>query len=166
MFWPICPLAFFRCFILNSVPLKLNISKEERLAVKSLQSDESIAVLPADKSNATVVMDKVEYSNKLADQIGNGGYCKIKKDSILKMERKLSKILSKNKDHIPQTKYRQLTQYDNKLPHIYGLPKIHKDGIPLRSIVSNRGSPYHPLSCFLVVIVSPLIEKSSSCQKL
>ena len=78
----------------------------------------------------------VEYSNKLVDLIGNGGYCKVKKDSTLKTERKLSQILGKNKDLIPQTKYRQLIQHYSKLPHIYGLPKIHKDGIPLRSMIS------------------------------
>ena len=43
---------------------KLNISKEERLALKSLQSDENIIILLADKGDATVVMDKVEYSKK------------------------------------------------------------------------------------------------------
>ena len=93
----------------------------ERQALKSLQDDNSIIILPADKGNATMVMDRVEYSNKLADLIGNGGYCKEKKDPTLKMERKLSQILGKNKDLIPQTKYRQLIQHYSKLPHIYGL---------------------------------------------
>ena len=54
-------------------------------------------------------MDSVEYSNKLADLIGNDSYCKEKKDLNLKTERKLSQILSKNKDLIPQIKYRRLT---------------------------------------------------------
>ena len=101
-------------------------------------------------------MDRVEYSNNLADLIGNGGYCKIKKDPTLRTERKLSQILGK------QTKYRQLIQHYSKLPHIYGLQKIHKDGIPLRPIASNRGSACHPLSRFLVAIISPLTGKSSS----
>ena len=51
-------------------------------------------------------MDRVKYSNKLADLISNGGYCKLKKDSTLKTEMKLLQILRKNKDLIPQTKYR------------------------------------------------------------
>ena len=117
-------------------PLKPNISKTERQALKSLQDDDSIIILPADKGNATVVMDRLEYSNKLADLIGNGGYSKVKKDPTLKTERKLSRILSKNKDLIPQTKYRLLIQYYSKLPHIYGLLKINKNSISLRPIVS------------------------------
>ena len=145
----------------KSKPPKPNISKTERQALKSLQDDNSIIILPADKGNATVVMDREEYSNKLADLIGYGGYCKVKKDPTLKTENKLSQILGKNKDLIPQTKYRQLIQHYSKLPHIYGLPKIHKNGIPLRPIVRNRGS----LSCFLVEIINPLTGKSSSYVK-
>ena len=149
----------------KSKPSKPNISKTERQALKSLQDDNSVIILPVDKGNATVVMDRVEYSNKLADLIGNGRYCKVKKDPTLKTERKLSQILGKNKDLTPQTKYRQLIQHYSKLPHIYGLPKIHKDGIPLRPSVSNRGSACHPLSRFLVEIISPLTAKSSSYVK-
>ena len=121
----------------NSKPPKPNISKMERQAIKSLQDENSTLILPADKVNATMVMDRVECPNKMADLIGNGGYCKVKKDPTLKIERKLSQILGKNKDLIPQTKYKQLIQHYSKLPHIYGLPKINKDGIPLRPIVSN-----------------------------
>ena len=60
----------------KSKPPKPNISKTERQSLKSLQDDNSIIILPADKGNATVVMDRVEYSNKLADLIGNSGYCR------------------------------------------------------------------------------------------
>ena len=107
----------------------------------------------------------MSYSNKLANLIGNSDYGKVKKDPTLKTERKLSQILGKNKDLIPQIKYRQLIQHYSKLPHIYGLPKIHKDGIPLRPIVNNRGSACHPLNCFLAEIINPLTGKSSSYVK-
>ena len=66
---------------------------------------------------------------------------------------------------MPQTKYRQLIQHYSKLPHIYSLPKMHKNYIPLRFIVSNRGSECQPLSRFLMESNSPLICKSSSYVK-
>ena len=37
-------------------------------------------------------------------------------------------------------------------PKIYGLPKIHKESVPLRSIVSFTGSLLYNLSTFLVDI--------------
>ena len=150
----------------KSKPPKPNISKTERQALKLLQDDNSIIIFPADKGNTTVVMDRVEYSNKLADLIGNGGYCKIKKDPTRRRKGSCHRRkLGKNKDLIPQTKYRQLIQHYSKLPHIYGLPKINKNCIPLRPIVSNRGSACHPLSRFLVEIINPQTGKSSSYVK-
>lgn len=53
-------------------------------------------MLPADNINASMVMDKLEYSEKLASLVGNGKY-KVKKDLILKTERKLSLILTKTR---------------------------------------------------------------------
>ena len=105
------------------------------------QQDKNIIIVPAGKGNANC-------RNGILQQIGGLDWqWWLKKDPILKTERKLSQILGKKKDLIPQTKYRQLIQPFSKLPHIYGLPKIHKDGIPLRPIVCNRGSPIEPLHC-------------------
>ena len=44
----------------KSKPPKPNISKTERQALKSPQDDNSIIILPADKGDATMVMDRVE----------------------------------------------------------------------------------------------------------
>ena len=142
--------------------IEISLIFTKRQALKSLQDNDSIIIFPADKGDAAMVMERMEYSNNLADLIGNGGYYKVKKDPAIKTGRKLSQILGKNKDLIPQTKYRQLIQHYSKLPHIYGLPKIHNDGIPLIPIVSNLGSVYHPLSRFFVEIICPLTGKSSS----
>ena len=46
-------------------PPKPNISKAKRLAIKSLQDDNNIIIFPADKGNATAVMNRVEYSNQM-----------------------------------------------------------------------------------------------------
>ena len=56
------------------------ISKEERQAIKSQEQDENMKILPADKGNDKVVMDKVEYSNNVTDLIGNGNNSKVKKE--------------------------------------------------------------------------------------
>ena len=41
-------------------------------------------------------------------------------------------------------------------PQIYGLPKVHKEGIPLRPIVAAIGLPIHPLAKKLASILAPL----------
>lgn len=71
-------------------PSNSNIIKEERLAINALQIDTSIIILPSDKGNTSMVMDKLEYSEKLASLVVNGSYSKVKKKLTLKTERKLS----------------------------------------------------------------------------
>ena len=49
-----------------------------------------------------------------------------------------------------------------KIPHIYGLPKIHKENIPLRPIISNTGSPPHKLAKYLAKNLSSFLGKISN----
>ena len=93
--------------------------------------------------------------------VNNGTYSKLKRNPAPSTERKLTKILKKNKDrgYLTDSQYRYLNQHHSKVPHIYGLPKIHKQDVPLRPIVSCRGSACHPLSQFLVKIINPLSGK-------
>ena len=43
---------------------KQNITREERTALKGLQKEKSITILPADKGKATVIMETREYQEK------------------------------------------------------------------------------------------------------
>ena len=45
-------------------------------------------------------------------------------------------------------------------PKLYGLPKLHKLGFPVRPIVSFCGSPTYQLSKYLTTILQPLTDKS------
>ena len=51
---------------------------------------------------------------------------------------------------------------DGHVPLLYGLPKIHKPGVPLRPIVSFVSSPTYALSKHLVRALSPLVGNSNS----
>ena len=42
-----------------------NLDKGMHRAIKALQKDTNIVILPADKGNATVVMDRTEYVSKM-----------------------------------------------------------------------------------------------------
>ena len=45
-------------------------------------------------------------------------------------------------------------------PKLYGLPKLHKPNIPMRSIVSFCGSPTYQLSKYLSTVLQPLTDQS------
>ena len=43
---------------------KQNLTRQERTALKGLQKEKSITILPADKGKATVIMETKEYQEK------------------------------------------------------------------------------------------------------
>ena len=63
----------------NSKPPKDNLSKDEHKALKKLQSDTSIVILPADKGRSTVILNREDYLEKCMDHINNSPYQLLKK---------------------------------------------------------------------------------------
>lgn len=47
-------------------------------------------------------------------------------------------------------------------PQMYGLPKAHKDNVPMRPIVAVVGSPTHDLAKELFKFLAPLVGKTRS----
>ena len=74
-----------------------NLSKDECKALKGLQSDTSIVVLPADKVRSTVNLE--DYLENCLDHINNGSYELLKKDPTTKIKAKTLKQLKALKDN-------------------------------------------------------------------
>ena len=68
---------------------------------------------------------------------------------------KMLKLLKKN-NLIATEVYNQLKPIGTRIPYLYGLPKIHKQGTPLRPILSMFNSPHHKLAKWLVNILEPV----------
>ena len=69
--------------VLNNVkPPKSNITRLEYQALNCLRNDASIHILKADKGNATVVMDRSEYDQKIKDILDTDTYTNLKKNPI------------------------------------------------------------------------------------
>ena len=130
-----------------------------------MKNDNNIVIIPADKGNATVLLNRQEYQEKLHNIIATGSYKKINKDPTPSTERKLSTLLKKVKDDIAPGKYRTLVKHHSQPPYIYGVAKIHKVGVPLRPIVSCVDSVCHPLNKYLAGILKPLTGKNPSYVK-
>ena len=67
--------------------------------------------------------------------------------------RKLN-VLRDNK-LIDQQQYLKLKPTGSQPPRFYGLPNIHKDGIPVRPIVSYTGTPLYEVSKYIAEILKP-----------
>ena len=86
------------------------------------------------------VMDRSEYVSKIHWMLECGTYTKLKKDLTTTVEIKINKAL-RLLQHMWDEERNYLSPRYSIPPQIYGLPKIHNDGMPLRSIVSTIESP-------------------------
>ena len=108
-------------------------------------------------------MHKEDYQEKakalLEDQ---GTYKALRSDPTNRMKSKLISLLKKIKSEwgIDDTQYKKMYPTEAVPPKFYGLPKVHKRGIPLKPIVSSRGSISYEVAKELARILKPLVGSS------
>ncbi|XP_077778802.1 uncharacterized protein LOC144326219 [Podarcis muralis] len=146
----------------SSKPPRSNLHKEEQKALTNLRKDNNIIILPADKGNATVVMNTSDYQAKLSNLLQDPTYQPIKTDPTTYLE-KTTKSKIKASPISEEIQLRIIPrEKSSRCPKLYGLPKIHKEGTPLRPIVSSIGSPLQNLAKFLAKQLQPYAESISS----
>ncbi|XP_078621335.1 uncharacterized protein LOC144887811 [Branchiostoma floridae x Branchiostoma japonicum] len=147
-----------------SKPPPSNITREEQIALKDLATNQDIVILPADKGRCTVVLDREQYDRKVQDLLGDKNtYAPLKKDPTSQFKGKIITALKELEDKekkIDRATYLKLYPTAEQPPTFYGLPKIHKQDVPLRPIVSSIGSVTYELAKFLAKILGPLVGKS------
>ncbi|XP_037517965.1 uncharacterized protein LOC119394729 [Rhipicephalus sanguineus] len=152
--------------VLSKIPARLssNLPDEERKALIDLKKDKTIVVLPADKGNSTVVMDRADYEKRAGELLNGEAYSKIKKDPTPQTQTNLNRLLSQIFTNHPDFKnlYLKLICRNGSAPSFYGLPKVHKSGIPLRPIVDFTRSPLRALSSYLHRVIVPLTGKTDT----
>ena len=142
---------------INNSVLPLRYQK----ALDELRKNKRLKVMRADKGGAIVLMDNDDYKLKayrlLDDETTyeklscipsissvqnkfNREVRKIANGVVNKDQRNL--ILDKISDKVPS------------LPYFYGIPKVHKEGCPLRPIVATCNSPQSKLSSWLAHYLS------------
>jgi hypothetical protein len=145
----------------NAKPPKNNISKKEHEAIKNLRNNENIVILKADKGGATVVMNRMDYNNKMIEHLTTtGSYKKLDNNPISKVVKEVKKAIKSS--NLDERIKKRLTPNCLITPRIYGLPKIHKEGVPLRPIVNTIGSPTYELAKYVARILGPLVGKTDS----
>ena len=99
--------------------------------------------------------------------MSEGSYTPLKKDPTRSMEQRLNELLKdlERKGELPNKTRRRLNRNNSTPPQIYGLPKVHKDRVSLRPVVSTIGSFAYPLAKKLARILSPLVGKTESFVK-
>ena len=139
-----------------------NITIQERRALAELRKDKSKIILTAEKGVSLVVMDREEYIRKAQELLDKQEYKSIPSDPTTKYKNKLISILKsiKAEGGINEVTCRRLYPTGASSPKFYGLPKVHKQGMPLRPIVSSIGVVTYESAKELSKILKPLVRKS------
>ena len=129
-------------------------------ALKQLRLDRTQVILTADKGVALVVFDKQIIWTKLLEERET---CKtIAIDPTKRCKNRLINLLKKIKKEgaINDTLYKKMYQTGACAAKFYGLPKVCKRDIPLRPIVSSRGTMKYGVAEELGRVLSQLVGNS------
>lgn len=121
-----------------------------------LKRNPNILVLKADKGHATVLMDRKEYKEKILSMLEEKStYKKLQRNPTSTIEAKCNDFFRQmfEKKYIDFPLKKSFTHYDSVAPKFYGLPKLHKNGVPLRPVTSYVKAPTASLSRFLANIL-------------
>nr|VZH97910.1 unnamed protein product [Spirometra erinaceieuropaei] len=128
------------------------LSKVERDALRELKADKDLVIVPADKGRSTVVLDRTDYlqiTKGLLEDRQFNVTCATNPVKALTCEINAKLLDLENSGAITPTDRRMARPQDTALARFYGLPKVHKDGAPLRPIVSLKGTPTYGLAKWL-----------------
>ena len=110
-----------------------------------------------------VVMDRDDYNNKAEEILNQPAYRPLPNDPTNKLKTRLISLLKqiKTEGGMNDATYKRLYPTGAGSPKFYGLPKVHKQGTPLRPIVSSIGAVTYQTSKELSRILKPLVGKST-----
>jgi hypothetical protein len=108
-------------------------------------------------------MDTSDYDPKMRALLDPSNYRKLKRDptsSRLRQAKALIKVSS-----LDEELKKRICKSEARAPLIYGLPKIHKDNVPLRPIVSTIDSPTYDLVKVLTTMLRPHVGNTDTFVK-
>ena len=141
---------------------KNNITKEEKKALVELRKDTKKTILTADKGVSLVVMNKEDYQKKALELLDQPTYKAITTYPTTKYKNRLISLLKTimSEGRIDEVTYKMLYPTGAGTPKFYGLPKVHKAGMPHRPIVSSIRVVSYETSKELSRILKPLVGQS------
>ena len=140
-------------------PPRPNLLPQQHHDHRDIRNDNNIVIQPTDTGRATVILNKEEYTSKMKQIVEDRSkYRPIPREPTVRVENRIATALKKlcKQGHIEERLCDYLVHGYSSPPQLYVLPKVHKDGVPMRPIVSAVGSPCYRLARELAQILTPL----------
>lgn len=124
--------------------VKNNLSSSEISAIVSLKKNKDIIIKKADKGGGITILNSKDYLDKVHVMLSDSNtYLPVSIDDTLTVKFKVDCIIDAltTDGFLTAKQCKYLKDFHPRCPLFYGLPKIHKVGIPLRPIVSQINGP-------------------------
>ncbi|XP_078506952.1 uncharacterized protein LOC144767356 [Lissotriton helveticus] len=146
---------------------KDNLTREERIALKTLSDNQDLVIREADKGGNVVVMNVMDYNAEILSQLSdNSCYEAVDSNPMGPLTMLINNHLRDWKDAglINDAEYLYLKVTRPSYPWLYTLPKIHKPALfpPGRPIVSGIGGPTERLSQYVDKFLNPMVKNMPS----
>ena len=115
-----------------------------------------------------MIMNKTDYEEKMSQMLSDEAkfrQCNDEKNKTVSIEKQMVECLKrfKQQGHLSEAQFDSLKPCGSIIPRLYGLPKVHKTGAPLRPILDMRMSPYHSVAQWIAAILEPV--RKSLCHR-
>ena len=145
-----------------------SLEKEHFKTIRELRNNPDLVITRPDKGKGVVILSRSDYNDKMLSILCDES--KFKRLGPVSTDDKTSSVetslqnflwrLSKNGE-IADDVYREIRPTGSTRPRIYGVPKVHKAGAPLRPILSMTGSPQHATAQWLANLLKPVSARFS-----
>ena len=142
------------------------LNKEHLRTIGKLRKNKDIVITRPDKGNGVVILKREEYVEKmLAILAQDNKFVRIgsvkEHDRTCQQERALQAYLLRafKRSEITREEYERIRPVGAMRPRMYGVPKVHKTGTPLRPILSMINAPQHEMARWLAEKLQPVINK-------
>jgi len=136
--------------------------------LKNLSSNPNLVVTKPDKGNGVVLQDRQSYLDKMHTILDDRSKFQLSSEEWIKLLFRQEDRVNRFVDNllkcgvISDEEKSRLRVSGSKPGIMYGLPKIHKRGVPLRPILSTIGTCNYDMSKFLVSLLSPICDSEYS----
>ncbi|MCP3664598.1 MAG: hypothetical protein GY696_19260 [Gammaproteobacteria bacterium] len=142
-----------------------NMTTEDAQALRLLKkrANRDIVIKPADKGAGVAVLKRTTYESKCEEILDDRNvYSLLQSDPSAVYEDQISSFLQASQANglIPEKTCSSLMTTGARPARFYGIPKVHKAGIPLRPIAGANGTATERISWYLHQILQPLVPRN------
>ena len=141
---------------------------EEFQILKKLSKIKDLVICRPDKGKGVVLLNRSDYINKMDNILSdNTKFINIGSpqfSTIFKTEDKINRTLRQFKEEsvIDEPTYNSLFSSGSSFSLLYGLPKVHKQNVPLRPILAAYNAPNFQIAKYLVPLLNCLCNNQYS----